>query len=171
MMVFEIIGVVALIAGIVFIFPWITVSSLSGKTTGKIIGMTRNAMDYNETANYETAEETKEKEEESTLHIHISAGVGGKNTRMGGTKPSNMYYTIFSYFVDGTEYRRASAVAYNKGYINKRIGKNVPVYYDMKNPERASLSSGKAYKWISIGLIAGGILFSVAGLVVNLISL
>ena len=169
MIVFEIIGGVLLVVGIVFIFPCASVSSLGGETTGKIIGMTRNAMDYNETANREMTEETKEKEEESNLRIHISAGVGGKNTRVGGTKPSNTYHAIFSYCVDGTEYCRASGVSYNKGYIDKKVGKTIPVYYDTKNPERASLSSGKAYERISTGLIAGGIVFIIAGLVVKLI--
>ena len=169
MIVFEIIGGVLLLVGIIFIFPCASVSSLGGKTTGKIIGMTKDAIAFNETANRETMEETKEKEEESTIHTHISAGVGGTYTRTYGTKPSNMYHTIFSYCVDGTEYCRASGVSYNKGHINKKIGKDIPVYYDTKNPERASLSSGKVYEWLSTGLIVGGIVFLIAGLVVKLI--
>ena len=170
MIVFEIIGGALLLVGIIFIFPCASVSSLGGKTTGKVIGMTRDATVIKDTVIPKTREETKEKEEKeekSTPHIHVRVEVGG--SRMDGTKPVNMYHMIFYYCVDGKEYCQTSRVSYNKGYINKKIGKDIPVYYDTKNPERASLSSGKVYEWLSTGLIAGGIVFLIAGLVVKLI--
>ena len=67
--------------------------------------------------------------------MHRNTGLYGNN--------SNMYAPIFQYVVDGRTYSRASGLSYNKGAAQKKLGKTVPVYYNVNAPQKASLSNGK----------------------------
>lgn len=50
------------------------------------------------------------------------------------------YHMIYTYEVDGKTYNRASETAYTKGYISRRIGTPVTVYFNPKQPEESALS-------------------------------
>lgn len=153
--IFLIMGLVLLLAGIIFIICWRRLARYSGETTGVIIDITRQGAQYNNQAERETTVS----QGDDKLHVqkNINTGYCGSNSN------SNMYAPVFQYTVDGKTYTRASGLAYNKGIAQKKLGKTVPVYYNVNNPQKASLSNGKGYKMLAFGLSIGGILFCIIG--------
>lgn len=148
------IGLVVLLIGLVFIIPYKVVSKLKGKTDGVIVDMTANVEDYNKTKGDDFGNaEAGVKKRASYLKI----GVGNKPMSIGSPEAS-MYHAVYTYYVNGKEYRKVDGLGYNKGNVKKKIGKKVCVYYNLENPRRSSLSSGKGYKYVSIGLSALGLI-------------
>lgn len=78
------------------------------QTEGRVVDMCMNAIGYN----------------------------NGKSVRTGESGTGNRC-PIYSYYVNGREYRRASNVAYNKGYVRSMMNKPVMVYYNPENPEQS----------------------------------
>lgn len=75
-------------------------------------------------------------------------------------------FPVFSYRVNGVDYRAVGNVAYEYRVIKKRIGQDCTAYYDPQNPQRASLSKnstlavlGKIFVPIGVYLILFGISF------------
>lgn len=99
--------------------------------------------------------------------MYVTTSVGGRQA--GDAKV--MFHSIYSYSVDGVEYTRADGLGYNKGLAEKKIGKEFTVYYNLVCPFQASLSSGKGYKYLSIGLISGGAFLLLVALVFGGISM
>ena len=151
--IFLIMGLILLLVGIIFVICWRHLARYAGKTTGVIIDITSLAAQYNHRAE----KEVTNSQEDRKLHIHMNTNTGIYNQH------SNMYAPVFQYVVDGRTYSRASGLSYNKGIAQKKLGKTVPVYYNVNNPQKASLSSGKGYKMLGLGFSIGGILFCVIG--------
>ena len=156
--VFLIIGLVLLLVGIIFVICWRHLARYSGKTTGMIIDLARSGYLYNN----RVEEEAAISEGEHTLRIQTHANTGTVANH------SNTYAPVFQYVVDGRTYSRASGVSYSKGLAQKKLGKTVPVYYNVNNPQNASLSNGKGYKLLGLGLSIGGILFCIIGLALTI---
>ena len=151
------IGGVCLAVGIGFIFPAGIVGKLSATTRGIIRDITLDAMKYNASINSPAEVEVSGKK------IVVQAGVGGKIRKEKYKK--QVYHSVYFYNVNGVEYSRADGPGYNKGLAEKKIGKQVVVYYDPSNPLKASLSSGKVYKVLSVVLISLGVLSGIAGVI------
>lgn len=146
--IFLIIGLILLLAGIIFVICWRHLARYSGETTGVITDITWSGYRYNKRAEEDHNENHK-------LRVQVN-----RNT---GSSRNNMYTPVFQYAVDGRTYSRASGLAYNKGIAQKKLGKTVPVYYNVNNPQKASLSNGKGYKMLGLGFSIGGILFCIIG--------
>lgn len=152
-----IIGGVLVIVGLGFIFPWKNVAKLKGETTGVIKDITElDASAFNE-----KMAEKSGLSKPAGKGIYVKTTVGGRQA--GDAKV--MFHSIYAYTVDGVEYTRADGLGYNKGLAEKKIGKEVTVHYNPNSPFQASLSSGKGYKYLSIGLISGGAFFLLIALV------
>lgn len=83
---------------------------------------------------------------------NVNFNMGGSgNIRAGimGTGDVTNYYPVFSYTINGVEYKRAGNISYNRGRLKKKIGQTCMVYYDPKNPQKASLSKNSAFTIIS----------------------
>lgn len=174
--VFMSIGFVAVIVGFIFL---LISKNLSSKTShsvmGKITGMTWNAAEFN-------AQRGDKGVEIGGMNVKVGSrparfeigetGIGVNAVRTTTSTPRNMFHKVFEYTVDGITYERAEGVRYNKGAVEKCIGKEVTVYYDAENPMRASLSSGKGYKITYLILLIVGIpslLGGITGLIISLI--
>ena len=156
--VFLIMGLVLLLVGIIFIICWRYLAGYAGETTGVIIDITRSGGWYNQQAE----EEAAASREDHKPHVQMNANTGLYHDHSN----SNMYAPIFQYVVNGKTYSRASGLSYSKGIAQKKLGKTVPVYYNVNKPQKASLSNGKGYKILGLGLSIGGMLFCVIGLAV-----
>ena len=155
--VFLIMGLILLLVGIIFVICWRHLARYSGETTGVIIDITRSGAWYNNQAEKEAAISQGDRK----LPVQI-------NMNTGSFANSNMYAPIFQYVVDGRTYSRASGLSYNKGLASKKLGKTVSVYYNVNTPQKASLSNGKEYKLLGLGLSIGGILFCIIGFTVSI---
>lgn len=155
--IFLIMGLVLLLVGIIFIICWRCLARYSGETTGVIIDITRYGYLYNNQAEKEAA---VSQEDGRRPHVQVNTNTGSFENN------SNMYSPVFQYVVDGRTYSRASGLSYNKGLAQKKLGKTVPVYYNVNDPARASLSNGKGYKMLGLGFSIGGILFCIIGFAV-----
>lgn len=153
---FFIMGLILLVVGIIFVIIWGHLAKYSGETTGVIIDITRSGYKYNTRAEEEAI--ISQGNRKIQVQMNINTGNVAKNNK-------NMYAPIFQYVVNGRTYSRASGLSYNKGIAQKKLGNTVPVYYDMNNPKKASLSNGKGYKMLWLGLFIGGILFCIIGFV------
>ena len=151
--VFLIMGLVLLLVGIIFVICWRYLARYSGEAAGVIIDITRSGAQYNIRAEKEAA--VSQGDHKLQVQFNTNTGVYGNH--------SNMYAPVFQYIVDGRTYSRASGLSYNKGIAQKKLGKTVPVYYNVNNPQKASLSNGKGYKMLGLGLSIGGILFCIIG--------
>ena len=147
-------GAVLLLIGLVFIIPYKVVSRLKGKTEGTMQDMTDDAAAFNNEMLEALQQPTLQKD---VGPVTLSAHVGRRSNFSNNAPNAVTYHAIYSYCVDGTEYARADSVGYNKGQIQKKLGKKIPVYYDPEAPFKASLSSGRVYKYLIIGLSALGI--------------
>ena len=154
--IFLIVGLVLLLAGIIFVICWRYLAGYAGETTGVIIDITSSGAWYNQQA--EEAAAVYRGDQEPHVQMNVNTGLYNNN--------GNMYAPIFQYVVNGRTYSRASGVSYNKGMAQKKLGKTVPVYYNVDKPQKASLSNGKGYKLLGLGFSIGGILFCVMGLAV-----
>ena len=150
---FLIMGLVLLLVGIIFVFCWRHLARYSGETTGLIIDITSSGAWYNDRAEKEAA--ISQEDRKLQVQMHTNTGRYGDH--------GNMYAPVFQYVVDGRTYSRASGLAYNKGLAQKKLGKTVLVYYNVNKPQKASLSNGKGYKILGLGLSIGGILFCMIG--------
>ncbi len=100
---------------------------------------------------------------------HVNYNMGGSGRVKAGIKGAGTMrtaYPVFSYTVNGVEYRKAGTVAYNRGTVKKKIGKDCKVYYDPQNPNKASLGKnsvwavlGKVFLPVGLGLLLLGLLF------------
>lgn len=151
--VFLIIGLILLLVGIIFVICWRHLARYSGETTGVIIDITRSGYWYNR-----QKEKVTVSQEDRKLRVQMNA-----NTGSATNYNSNMYAPVFQYVVDGRTYSRASGLSYSKGIAQKKLGKTVPIYYNVNNPQKASLSNGKGYKMLGLSFSIGGILFCVIG--------
>lgn len=136
-------GSIAMICGVVFFILGITFFVLEKKTwkstvqtEGRVVDMCMNAIGYN----------------------------NGKSVRTGESGTGNRC-PIYSYYVNGREYRRASNVAYNKGYVRSMMNKPVMVYYNPENPEQFCLGKMTAFAFVGIVFCGLGVLFMGMGMV------
>lgn len=177
--VFLSIGFAAVLVGIIFLLISRNLASkTSHSVTGKITGMTWNAAEFNEAQGDKGVEMGGMNVKVGSRPARFEIGETGIGvyTVPSGTHttstPRNMFHKVFEYTVDGVTYERAEGVRYNKGAVEKCIGKEVIVYYDAENPMRASLSSGKGYKITYLILLIVGIpslLGGIIGLIASLI--
>ncbi len=151
--VFLIMGLILLLVGIIFVICWRYLARYSGETMGVIIDITRSGARYNDRAEKEVTISQGDRK----LHVQMNT-----NTGLYGNN-GNMYAPVFQYVVDGRTYSRAGGLAYNKGIAQKKLGKTVPVYYNVNTPQKVSLSNGKGYKMLGLGFSIGGILFCIIG--------
>ena len=87
--------------------------------------------------------------------IGISLGTGGAENRC----------PIFTYQVNGVEYRRASNVSWNRQQIERKMNQPRTVYYDPVNPSVATLSKQSVLSVVGkIFLLIGGVVL-IVGLV------
>ena len=156
--VFLIMGLALLLAGIIFVICWRHLAQYSGETTGVIIDITGDGARYNMQAQNELKSSSEaEASLERRPHIQMNTNIGVHNNQ------SNTYAPVFQYVVNGRTYSRASGLSYSKGIAQNKLGKTVPVYYDVNNPQKASLSNGKGYMMLGLGLSIGGIVFCIIG--------
>lgn len=177
--VFASIGFAAVLVGIIFLFISRNLASKSSYSVkGTITDMVWNAAEFN-------AEQGDNGVEIGGVNVKVGSrprrfeinetGIEMALTPSGTittSTPNNMFHKVFEYTVDGVTYKRAEGIRYNKGAVEKCIGKEVVVYYDPDNPMRASLSSGKGYKITYLILLIAGIpslLGGLAGLIISLI--
>lgn len=90
----------------------------------------------------------------------------GFKTGISGVGEEGTAFPVFSYTVNGVEYRTTGNVAYERRLVRKRIGQDCMVYYDPQDPRRASLSKtsalavlGKIFVIVGLFLISFGIPF------------
>lgn len=160
--IFLIMGLILLLVGIIFVICWRHLARYSGETTGVIIDITWEGYQYNKRAEEEAADPRGDRK----LRVQMNVNTGHSGGSLGGN--NTMYAPVFQYAVEGRTYSRASGLSYNKGLAQKKLGKTVPVYYDVNNPQKASLSNGKGYKMLGLGFSTGGILFCIIGFVLIL---
>ena len=153
------IGLVLIIIGVVFIIPQKRLSSLQGKAVGIIKDMVKDAYSFNLLS---------VKKLESQYGIKRNTPVEEIGVR---EHDSAAYYQVYEYEVNGILYQRASGVGYGKSQVKKTIGKKVDVFYDVSDPFESSLSNGAVYKYLTIGLCSLGIILSLIGMVVLIISI
>ena len=167
------VGVLVVGIGLIFIIPYKNVKRFTGnKVQGKIVDMVWNAAMYNEpldeAANVEHLKIAGMEFQPGTRnHImkigtsHINVGDGKPDSKkvVVGRGTVNMYHRVYHYVVKGREYMRADGVRYDKGTVEKWLGKTVNVYYNPENPQQSTLSNGGGYKLTMIILyIVGGLL-------------
>lgn len=141
-------GIIVMICGAPLLFIGIILFIIGKKTwkytaqtTGQVIDMCLNAFSYN-------------RGNSGGMGIGVRTGSMGSNTRC----------PIYSYFVNGQEYRRAGSVSYNVGHIYRLMRKPVTVYYNPDNPEQSTL--GKM-----TGITFTAIIFSALGGVAMLVGI
>ncbi len=137
------ISTVFLFLGIMFFFVGKSVWKCTEMVTGEIVGMCMNAYDYNHGGKG-----------------NISIGI-----EMGGGNRGTTRCPIFVYRVNGVKYDRASNVAWNRGYIKRKMKKPQTIYYNPQNPKQASLLKQSA--WSIVGKVF--ILVGFAALALGLI--
>lgn len=131
------IGTIFLFLGIIFWVIGKNTWKCTETVTGKIVDMCYNAYDYNCGG---------------TGRVNIGVKVGGSSA--GSRCP------IFSYVVNGIEYKRASNVAWNIGHIKRKMKQPQTIYYNPLNPRQASLIKqsilsiiGKVFIPIGFGML------------------
>ena len=130
-------AVAALIVAISFTAVAGSDRKLSGRTRGKIVDISYSPRYFNCESNSPTD----------------GATVGETNQQQ------HMAANVFSYYVNGREYRRATNYLINEFMAKKKIGEICNVRFDPKNPQKASIANGKNYKTVAIILyIAAGVL-------------
>ncbi|MDE6760871.1 MAG: DUF3592 domain-containing protein [Lachnospiraceae bacterium] len=142
------IGVLFILLGIIFFFVGKAVWKRCGRTEGKIIDMCYNAYSYNHGGNGKQA-------------IGISTGNRSIKTQC----------PIFLYYVDGVEYKRADNVARNRGQIKRSMNQTHTVYYNLDNPEDASLIGKSIFSVIGIVFVPIGVVMLVISLVLLVIGI
>ncbi|MCI5934773.1 MAG: DUF3592 domain-containing protein [Lachnospiraceae bacterium] len=118
----------ALIVAISFTAVAKSGGKLSGRTTGKIVDITYAPRYFNGESNSPTD----------------GATIGDTNQQQ------HMAATVFSYFVNGQEYRRATNYLINEFMAQKKIGQTCNVRFDPQNPQKASIAKGNTYKIVAI---------------------
>ena len=93
--VFEGVGMLFFVLGVIFVMVGKAKFKCTAETEGRIIDMCINAYDYNNSGSGHTA-----------IGIY-----------MGSSEPG-MYCPIFTYRVNGMEYRRASNISWNQGQVH-----------------------------------------------------
>ncbi|MBQ3515542.1 MAG: DUF3592 domain-containing protein [Lachnospiraceae bacterium] len=148
-------GSISIICGIVLLGIGILLFVLrkltwkcTAQTEGRVIDMCMNAFAYNK-------------------------GYSGKATFgvQNGTGRTKSRSPIYSYYVNGREYRRASNVAYNGSYVYSMMKKPVVVYYNPEKPEQSCLGKMGAMTFIGIVFSGLGVLFLFMGIVFMVIGI
>ena len=121
-------AVAALIVAISFTAVAGSDRKLSGRTRGKIVDISYSPRYFNCESNSPTD----------------GATVGETNQQQ------HMAATVFSYFVNGQEYRRATNYLINEFMAQKKIGQTCNVRFDPQNPQKASIAKGNTYKIVAI---------------------
>lgn len=141
-------GLFFLLAGIILFlirkFTWI----YTAQTTGQVIDMCMNAFDYN-----------------MGNSGNVSLGI-----RTGSSSPG-VRCPIYSYYVNGQEYRKASRVGHNRSYIRKMMEKPITVYYNPENPEQSCLGKIGALGFTGIVLSSFGAVMLIVGIVLIIVGL
>lgn len=132
------ISAIFLILGIIFLIVGKRTWKCTEMVTGEIVSMCINAYDYN---NGGTG--------------NLSAGI-----KIGTSNTPTTRCPIFEYIVNDVKYSRASNVAWNRSYIEKKMNKPQNIYYNPLNPKQASLLRqntlsiiGKVFVPIGIGIL------------------
>ena len=134
-------GVVFLILGVVFLIVGKN-TKCTAQVQGRIIDTCGNPFRYN-----------REKDNNFTT-------TGGNRRSKDGT-----YAPIYSYYVNGQEYRRASNVSYTKMLVERMMKSPVTVYYNPENPQESKIGKMDAWKMIGITFSGMGILFFSMGVI------
>ena len=121
-------AVAALIVAISFTAVAGSDRKLSGRTRGKIVDISYSPRYFNCESNSPTD----------------GATVGETNQQQ------HMAANVFSYYVNGREYRRATNYLINEFMAQKKIGQTCNVRFDPQNPQKASIAKGNTYKIVAI---------------------
>jgi len=135
-----VLGIGALVCVLGIVFKLIGKSPYSGQTQGTVVGMCMNAYDFQHGGS-------------GNVSAFISSGSSGTGTRC----------PVFEYTVNGIVYRRANPIAYNCSLVHKMLGQPRMVYYDPKQPEKASLSKNSVFCILGIVFISIGAVMLLAG--------
>ena len=131
------ISAIFLILGVIFFIIGKSTWKCTEMVTGEIVGMCKNAYNYNQ------------------------GGTGNTNTgiKVGASNSPTTKCPIFEYNINGVKYNRASNIAWNKSYIRKKMNKPQNIYYNPLNPKQASLLKqsmlsiiGKVFIPIGVGM-------------------
>ena len=144
--VFTIFGAVFIILGVVFLMVGKN-TKCTAQVQGQIIDTCGNPFRYNREKNNFTT-------------------TGGNRRSKDGT-----YAPIYSYYVNGIEYRRASNVSYTRMLVERMMKTTVTVYYNPQNPEESKIGKMDAWKMIGIIFSGMGILFFSMGVIFLLIGI
>lgn len=106
----------------------------TAQTTGQVIDMCMNGFAYNRGYS-------------GNVGVVVDNGLNNSGSRC----------PIYSYYINGQEYRRAGSVAYNTGYVYKMMQKPVVVYYNPKNPQQSTLGkmNGLAFTAMIFSILGG----------------
>lgn len=116
------VGVVFLAVGIILCLKGNNKKKYTGKTTGRITDMCKNAQSFNSGGDGEG------------LHfgVYISTRSGKRSKKSS--------CPIFTYTVDGVQYTRADNMSNDVKRIERMMGRTVDVYYNPENPMDARLT-------------------------------
>ena len=132
------IGVIFLIVGIVFLISGKKLYHYTASVMGTLTGICDNAVRYNQ-------------------------GIKEISSATTASDAEDFKYMTYTYEVDSVTYERAGMIGYNESYIRKRIGNQVTVWYDPKNPKQSELTKHGVIKIIGYIFTPLGALFTVLG--------
>lgn len=135
------VGAIFCFLGVLFLILRKKTWRCTEKTEGKIVDMCVNAYRYNNGV--------------SELGIHV---------KIGGSQIGNRY-PVYSYYVNGREYRRANSVSFDMGSVRRMINKTVDVYYNPEKPEQSNMGTVNAFLLIGTIFTCLGIFLSLLGIV------
>lgn len=135
-------GAPLLLIGVIFLVIRKLTWKCTAQTKGQVIDMCMNAFDYN----------------------MGNRGDVAFVIRTGSSSPGSRC-PVYSYYVNGQEYRRAGSVAYNMGYIHKMMEKPVVVYYNPQKPEQSSLGKLNVFALMGIIFSAFGVVTIIVGII------
>ncbi len=142
-----ILGVAALIVAISFTAVAKSNGKLKGQTKGQIVDISYYPEGFNKGLG---TEETENVSYSTNRQQHIAA-------------------TVYEYYVNGVEYRRATNYLINEGAAKKKIGQQCTVRYNTADPSEASIAKGGTYKTAAIVLYIVAVLLVIVGVIVALL--
>lgn len=116
-------GVVALVVAISFSAVARSGRKLNGQTTGRIEDISYYPEGFNKNHGVENKTSSFYSD---NLHQHVAA-------------------LVFTYYVDGAVYRRATNYMINDCAAREKIGESCVVRYDTANPEKATIAKNRTY--------------------------
>lgn len=145
----------AFLTGVAFLIVAGTQKKYSEKTNGKIIDKTIHNEDFEK-----GVVKISQADEPEVYRRTGGATSGGEHS----------YYLVYEYVVNGNPYRKTTGYAVGGLQANRKLGKEVTVYYNPSCPEQASIVKKGLYNTLSTLLLNIGGVGCVVGVILMLLA-